>query len=229
MEFMKISSMARSVLSRFQSHETSMKIHGNSYKRELMGLATVELKMHQNLEESFESLGPEFRGVLEHACKICKVAVDIGAGTGWLSKFLSKYFPTVLSVEPSSDGVSLGRKLLCEKDIALTNGVYFNLKGEDFFSNTTFLNPTFVIFQTVLSHLPNEQVSEVLNLSNISLPRGSIILFSEVYGEEHSEVMWFVRSESWWKSKLPEWNFEFFPFSPDGRKEFKGFSAIKVR
>ena len=226
---MKISNVARSVLSRFQSHETSMKIHGNSYKRELMGQSNVELQMHQDLEESFISLGPEFRGVIENAAKSCRVAVDIGAGTGWLSKFLSNYFKTVLSVEPSSDGVSLGKKLLAEKDIALTNGIYFNLKGEDFFSKSTFLNPTFVIFQTVLSHLPNNQVIEVLNLSNNSLPRGSVILFSEVYGVEHSEVMWFVRDQIWWKSRMPEWDFEFFPFSPDGRKEFKGFSAIKVR
>jgi hypothetical protein len=226
---MKISSMARSILSRFQSRDTSMKIHGNSYKRELMGHSTVELQMHQDLEESFKSLGPEFRGVIENAAKSCRVAVDIGAGTGWLSKFLSNYFTTVLSVEPSSDGVVLGKKLLTQKDIALTNGIYFNLKGEDFFSKCTFLHPTFVIFQTVLSHLPNEQVTEVLNLSNTSLPCGSVILFSEVYGDEHSEVMWFVRNQLWWKSRMPEWNLEFFPFSPDGRKEFKGFSAIKVR
>lgn len=218
----------KSQFSRFQSHDRSMKIHGNSYKKELSGDSIVEFQMHQDLQGSFMSLGPEFCRVLDDATKICKVAVDIGAGTGWLSKFLSNYFPTVLSVEPSSDGIKLGEKLLSQNDTQQTNGIYLNLKGEEFFSKATFLNPTFVIFQTVLSHLPNEQVVEILNLLSASLPRESVILFSEVYGEEHSEFMWFVRSKKWWELKLPAWDLEFFPYSPDDRKEFKGFAAIKV-
>ena len=218
----------RSSLAIFQNFAKSAMVHGNSYTNELNGRSTVEFEMHLNKEASFDDLGHGYREVIIEFSKKSNVAVDIGAGTGWLSLFLGQYFKTVISVEPSSSGIELSKKLTTSVD-SKSQLIYLNQKAEEFLAIARFNLPAFIFFQTVLSHLPDKQVQKILSLMDDSFPLGSLILFSEVFGDRHQEPMWYVRDKLWWQARLPNWDLDFFGQKLDDRPEFKGFSAVRIR
>lgn len=225
---MKLLYLIRKFLAKIQNFAKSAEVHGSSYSAELAGKSTVESEMHENLNLSFSELGSGYLEIIEKFSNEFKVAIDIGAGTGWLSKFLSRYFETVISVEPTEDGIKLGKQLLLEKESYVKN-LYLKQKAEDFLEIASLVSPALVFFQTVLSHLPNKQVELILSKFDGALPIGSKVVFSEVYGDPYEEVMWFVRPPSWWESKLPNWKFDFFGPKLPERTESKGFVATRIR
>jgi hypothetical protein len=225
---MAITKQLRHLISKFQNPQRSAKVHGGSYARELIGGSIVEAQMHEDIEKSFAELGEGYSKIIADFSKSAKVAVDIGAGTGWLSTYLGKFFETVISVEPTIEGITLGKKLLL-KSSPYSKISYFQQKAEGFLATAYFVSPVLVFFQTVLSHLPDKQVQEILSRFDQALPIGSKVIFSEVFGQPHSELMWFVRDSSWWEINLPNWEFDFFGKKLDTRDEFKGFVATRVK
>ena len=225
---MSIAKRTISFFAMFQNFAKSSIVHGNSYKNELNGKSMVEYEMHLDKEASFDDLGNGYRQVIIDYSKKSNVAVDIGAGTGWLSLFLNQFFKTVISVEPSTSGIELSKELVA-KIPSESKLIYFNQKAEDFLTTAKFNLPTFIFFQTVLSHLPNKQVKKILTSMDDSFPLGSLILFSEVFGDRYQEPMWYVRDKLWWQSNLPNWELNFFGEKLVDRPEYKGFTALRIR
>lgn len=195
---MNLTKQLRQLISKLQNSQKSAKVHGGSYARELMGESTVEAQMHADIEKSFAELGEGYSRIVIDFSQTAKVAVDIGAGTGWLSTYLGKYYETVISVEPTSDGIALGKKLLLNKS-PYSKLSYQQQKAEEFLATARFVSPVLVFFQTVLSHLPDKQVQIILARFDQALPIGTRVIFSEVFGQPHAELMWFVRDTGWWK------------------------------
>ena len=225
---MYIASKLRQLNSKFQNFEKSAKVHGGSYERELMGKSVVEARMHVDLAKSFDDLGDGYLEIITEFSKNSKVAIDIGAGTGWLSTYLGKFFDTVISVEPTREGIVLGKKLLLQES-SYSKVSYINQKAEDFLAAAYFVSPVMVFFQTVLSHLPDKQVENILSQFDHALPIGSKVIFSEVYGHPQAEMMWFVRESIWWEMNLPNWEIDFFSMKLVDRQESKGFVATRVK
>lgn len=225
---MNLTKQLRQIISKFQNSEKSAKVHGGSYERELLGKSVVEEQMHANIDKSFTELGEGYSKIVIDFAQTSRVAVDIGAGTGWLSTYLGRFYETVISVEPTSDGITLGKKLLLSKS-PYSKVSYQQQKAEDFLSTARFVSPVLVFFQTVLSHLPDKQVQNILAQFNPALPIGTKVVFSEVFGKPHAELMWFVRDTAWWERNLPDWEFNFFGKKLPDREEFKGFVATRVQ
>ncbi len=189
-----------------------------------------ERKLALEKEDSNTFNKPEFR-VLDLLAKypaVRGVAVDIGSGAGWFSYKFSGYFQKVIAIEPSAKAVEICKELYPPQK-------YQNIEwrqgfAENVLSGLKLNTPALFFTGVVLSHLRDKEVIKICAAVNsLALP-GSILDFSECWGQESHQIMWHVRTKEWWQSQLPGWELDFHgPIIQDTPGRHKGFFGVKVK
>jgi hypothetical protein len=88
----------------------------------------------------------------------------------------------------------------------------------------------FVLTSAVLSHLRDDVVDAILASVDEIAPAGSVLSFGECFGAEYHRPTWHVRTQEWWRSRLPNWELDFFgaPIETDESSDrYKGFAGVK--
>lgn len=151
-------------------------------------------------------------------------AIDIGCGTGYISKFLSSKMK-VYAIEPSTAALNIAQELYPnEPNITWINN--FALEGLKELSSE---EPILFACNCVLSHLEDEAVIEICEeINRIALPK-SVLAFSECFGPEAHDNLWHIRLPTWWQDRFPGWYLNFDNGEPIqniiGRH--KGFYGLK--
>jgi 2-polyprenyl-3-methyl-5-hydroxy-6-metoxy-1,4-benzoquinol methylase len=210
-----------------ESKSSSYRQHNSEYE------VDDALERHREVYASYEAQGqfnsPENRyaDLLTAHPHVRDVAVDIGAGAGWLSARLSKEFNRVIAIEPSEAAIQLALRLFPPEE-------YCNVEwrrgfAEDILRTMELNTPAVFITGCVLSHLPDKAVDQVCVAINRLAPEGSILAFAECWGGESHEFMWHVRTKDWWQARLSSFNLDFFgPEIQNVRGRHKGFHGVKV-
>lgn len=148
------------------------------------------------------------------------LAIDLGAGTGWLSAILAESFHTVVAIEPSSSAVDLAKAAYGD---AHPNILWVHSTAQDALRILRISEPTFLVSGVVLSHLPDRSVKSICREMMRALPTGSVAVLCEAWGRKNYGPLWFVREPKWWKEALPRTEIDFFgPESPGRRYEHLG-------
>ena len=154
-----------------------------------------------------------------------QVCVDIGSGLGWAAAFMAETRKKVYAIEPSKQAMEIAGKLYAEKH---ENIIWMPDFAEDALTMIWFTEDEPVFFNTlcVLSHLEDVSVLAICDEVN-KAPLGSVISFSELWGEESHEALWHTRTKEWWKNALPSFKLDFIerPCQKPGR--FKSFTGTK--
>lgn len=160
---------------------------------------------------------PEVRGV----------AVDIGAGAGWLSARLSRDFGKVIAIEPSAAAVNLAKQMY--SDAKFGNIEWVQGMAQEMIRNLRLDSPSFFVTGCVLSHLPDNVAEQICSAINKVAPQGSILAFAECWGPESHEFMWHVRTQEWWRRALPGWKLDFHGPQIQGVSgRHKGIHGVRV-
>lgn len=211
-----------------ESNKSSYRQHNSEY--ELPDALERHRQVFALYDEQEQFNGPEnrFADLLAAHPRVRAIAVDVGAGAGWLSARLSMEFNRVVAIEPSDAALRLASQLFPAAQ-------YPNVEwkcgfAEDVIKSMRFDAPALFITGCVLSHLPDEVVDRVCLAINGLAPRGSILAFAECWGTESHEFMWHVRSKGWWQTRLSGFSLNFFgPEIQDIRGRHKGFHGVKVK
>lgn len=133
-------------------------------------------------------------------------AIDIGSGAGWLSSLLSDVFVKVYAIEPSSKAYLIANKLYPDKkNITWICG--FPNRGLECIPQLK--SPCLVVTCSVLQHIRDNDVKEILSFINKKLPKNSILSLQELWGDIVHLDMHHSRSKEWWSSKLSNWDLDF--------------------
>jgi len=160
--------------------------------------------------------------------EVRSVAIDIGAGAGWLSAKLSEHFQQVIAIEPSSTALEIARTLFPQSE-------YPNIEwkigfSEEIIRTIHLKEPAFFLTGCVLSHLQDEVVEKICTEIEYIAPPGSILAFGELWGHESHEFMWHTRTPSWWQKQLSHWELDFFgPEIENVCGRHKGFHGVKIK
>lgn len=224
----KIKSFLKRISTYFQTPKTSYKLHNQQYISEGKLEETKKRFEEYEKEDVFSHPQVKFGQLIEKNPGVRDLAVDIGAGAGWLSAKLSKYFRKVIAIEPSEAAIMLAKKLY-------PGSKYPNIKWINGFAEQILLklnieSPALFFASTVLSHLRDSEVEKICKAIDKSAPIGSIFGFSECWGVEHHQHMWHVRTKEWWQKQFPGWKIDFHgPNIQNVPGRHKGFSAIKIK
>jgi len=164
------------------------------------------------------ALGP----LVEHHPGVRALAVDIGAGTGWVAGWLARQFELVHAIEPSRAAVTIAKRILAASNIEWHVGM-----AEDMLARLTLPSPALFVTGCVLSHLRDSETRTICRLVSQKAPRGSLLCFAECWGEEHHQPIWHVRSQDWWRSALPGWQLEFLSCNIEVPGRYKGIHGVK--
>lgn len=154
------------------------------------------------------------------------IAIDFGAGVGWLSDRLSRDFSLVHAIEPSVAAQKLAEDCF---GIATNRRIFWHTGYAETVLPTLLLpQPAFAVSGAVLSHLSDQQARRICSKIVSKLPVGSEIVFCEAWGDTFMQPMWSVRSEAWWAESLPGFRLDFFgPPTRHDRRQNMGLHAIR--
>lgn len=159
---------------------------------------------HQD-DSVFNNKEIRLKDLIDENPNINKLAIDIGGGVGWLSAKLSDYFEKVISIEPSEDAVNISKALYSEKE-----NISWNIGfAEDFLSELKIETSALFVTCSVLQHLDDDVVENILKMINDKAPVGSILSFQELWGIYVNTNMHHVRTKEWWSERLNNWDLNF--------------------
>lgn len=173
---------------------------------------------------------PEFRidELLAKHPEVRTLAVDIGSGAGWFSSKLSKLFTRVIGIEASAAGLEIAKRLYPEN--SYPNISWVQGFAEDVLPTLDLSQPAFFLTGVVLSHLRDKEVMRICEVLNTKAAQGSILCFSECWGEEWHQQMWHVRTKEWWQQQLSNWELDFHgPEIQNTPDRHKGIHGLKVK
>ena len=222
----------RKLSSYIQKPGSSFKRHNNQYES-FTEEEIVDLKEHfakWDEVNEFNAEQQKFGDLLKNNPQVRFVAVDIGAGAGWLSATLSRsyMFEKIIAIEPSKKVVEIAKNIFPKKE-------YSNIEwvigfAEQVLPEINFKNPVAFFTGVVLSHLRDPEVAVICRAVSNNAPKGSILGFSECWGAEWHQNMWHVRTKEWWQKQLPEWDLIFFGPEIQGIKgRYKGIHGVKIK
>jgi len=210
-----------------ESKKSSYSQHDSEYQ--LPGALERHRQIYAEYEEQnlFDNPENRFGDLLAAYPEVRELAVDIGAGAGWLSARLSREFHRVVAIERSDAALSLAIEIFPKEshgNIEWKHGF-----AEDVIRSLEYRGPTLFITGCVLSHLPDRIVTRICSAIENLAPKGSILGFAECWGGESHEFMWHVRTPDWWRDRLASFDLDFFgPEIQDVQGRHKGFHGVKV-
>jgi 2-polyprenyl-3-methyl-5-hydroxy-6-metoxy-1,4-benzoquinol methylase len=156
------------------------------------------------------------------------MAVDIGAGVGWLAALLSKDFKQVVAIEPSKQALQIAQELYPATNFS--NIVWHNGFAENILAELQLEQPALFVTGVVLSHLRDKEVKTICEEVAKKAPRGSILCFDECWGREWHQIMWHSRTKEWWQGNFPGWNLDFHgPEITETPGIYKGIHGVKIQ
>lgn len=210
----------------FQSFDTSLKSHDSGYSRSgaiKQAKDVISDRISNNFANSREF---NIDAILKENPQLNKLAVDIGSGVGWMSKFLSTKFEKVLAIEPSQSASNISKKLIVNDNIRFINDYAEKTLNELSPSK----DPVFYVTGRVLTHLGDKQTIAIINAINKHSCSGSVFSLAEVWGEENfHQRIWHIRTKKWWKHYFgSSWiiDFQNNPIQAKGR--FVGMIGKKI-
>lgn len=214
----RVSAMFQTAQESFRSHDAQYRVPG---KLEMERAVIAEYMRVDMIN------GPQFRlgTLLAQHPGVRSLAVDIGAGTGWVSGVLSKYFQTVLALEPSAAALEIAQHLYPHSTFG--NIEWRHGFAEDLLAHMDISQQALFITGVVLSHLRDREAQRILHFLS-KAPKGSILAFNEAWGEESHRLRWHVRTKSWWSTQLPGWKLNFHGAFEEGKTYALGFHGVKV-
>jgi hypothetical protein len=165
--------------------------------------------------------------LIEANPQLGNVAIDIGSGIGWLSGWLADFFHMVYSIEPSIEAINIAKKIHEKKCNKI---IWYNGYSEEILPNLKFTDPVLFVTGRVLSHLSDREVKKIIKAVDNNSVSGSVICFTELWGETYHEKLWHIRSKNWWQTNFTDkWHLTFLenPVEIDGR--YVGIHGVKVR
>jgi hypothetical protein len=179
-------------------------------------------------EDLFNAPPNRIRDLMAQYPEVRDTAVDIGSGAGWASAELSKSFSQVIGIEPSDAAIGIARQLFptsSHPNIDWRIGF-----SQDVIPTLSITAPALWVTMVVLSHLPDNVVSQTCQAVNRIAKPGSLLSFSECWGPEFHDLMWHVRTPEWWRNQLPGWELDFHgPSVNNVAERRKGIHGRKVR
>jgi trans-aconitate methyltransferase len=155
-----------------------------------------------------------------------KTAVDVGSGAGWASAAVSSRTETVTAIEPSRAGIDIAKGVF-------TNDQYKNITwiqgfAEDILPTLKLNTPTLFLTGCVLSHIRDKEVIKICKAINDVAPQGSVMSLAECFGDEPwHQLMWHVRTKTWWQEQFPGWELTFHGPQVPNTNYFKGIWGVK--
>ena len=179
-------------------------------------------------ENKFNHPENNIGALLQKYPKVRKTAVDIGCGGGWMSAKLSNRFQNIIGIEPSNAALEIAAQLFAKTKYP---NISWHLGfAEEELAKLDLKEPTLFVTGCVLSHLKDSATAKICAAIEEVAPKGSILSFSECWGEESHDFMWHVRTKEWWQSVLPSWKFDFHGPQIQGKtNRNKGFHGIKIK
>ncbi len=224
---MVIKNFFKKISARFQTSKESYRRHNAEFlvkgKLESERLGVKRLKE----QDMFSHPDNKFGFLLNKYPNVRGFAVDIGSGNGWLSAELSAYFKKVIGIEPSKMGIEIAKQLF-----PLSSYPQIEWKegfAEEVLPTLNFSEPVLFVTGCVLSHLRDKEVADICRVINDKAPVGSILGFSECWGEEWHQIRWHVRTKEWWQKNLNNWDIDFHGPQVEVPGRHKGFHAVKVK
>jgi glycosyltransferase involved in cell wall biosynthesis len=223
-----IQRLARKISAFFQTQHTSFALHDAEFS-EPGKLEKERAVAQQYLEEGlFNSPENKLADMLNAHPEVRAVAVDIGAGAGWCSAELSKYFKQVIALEPSSAASTIAKQLYPREQYP---AIYWREGfAAPLLTQIYLTEPALFVTCVVLTHLRDREVIEICrSLSKIALV-GSILSFNEAWGFKWHQHMWHIRTQEWWQTQLPEWRLDFHGPVVDRQPKYNlGFHGVKLK
>lgn len=162
-----------------------------------------------NIYQQFDLYG--YRAMVENHPEVRSLHIDLGCGGGWLLEKTAPYFKRVVGVDPSAAALAGASEVTKHlSNVELIEGDMVEVLQKLNFSEPIFLTTT-----TVLSHINDEWVSELLKIVN-NLPKGSILTFGEPHGKNIQRKLWYIRDKEWWANRLNNWQLVFNDQAPFG-------------
>lgn len=221
----KIYDTLRIISGYFQSKTGSYKRHNSQY--------ISKGKLEREKEAGFKNLevdlinGSEMRvkDLLANNTQI-KTAIDVGSGSGWSGAALAKLVPKVIAIEPSQAAVDISKQIYTNKDypeITWIQGF-----AEDILPTLKLNTPTLFLTGCVLSHIRDKEVIKICKAINDVAPQGSVMSLAECFGDEPwHQLMWHVRTKTWWQEQFPGWELTFHGPQVPNTNYFKGIWGVK--
>ena len=215
-----INSTLRRLSGLVQSSTGSFKRHNNQYLEE----GKLEREREAGLKNIEKDLinGPEMlvRDLLSNHSEV-RTAVDVGSGTGWSAAALSPLVETVIAIEPSKAAVDISKKIYTLDQYP--NITWINGFAESTLPTLKLDTPTLFLTGCVLSHIRDKEVEKICTKITKSAPIGSVLSFAECWGEkEWHQLMWHVRTKTWWQNNLPGWELDFHGPEVPEKDTYKG-------
>lgn len=167
----------------------------------------------------FQNLG--FKLAISITKNLPRNHIDIGSGVGWLVAKMSPYFTKSIGIEPSKKAVEAAMVLTENMD----NVSFLEMDMVDAYKKLDIKEATFFTTSTVLSHIEDFYVAELLKLIN-NAPNGSVLFFNENYDKNINWRMWHIRNKEWWRNNLPGWQLIFLDI--DNNSYSAGIYGIKI-
>ena len=156
-----------------------------------------------------------------------KCAVDVGSGTGWFSSYLveKRGYKKVYAIEPSEAAIEISKTLHPNSE----NIEWIKGFAEEEIPRLNLTEPTFFSFMCVLSHMPDDLAAAVCDAIHKNSPVGSVISFSENWGNTSSDIenCWHSREPRWWEDRFKGWHLSFSTTFSHQPNMYKGLTAFK--
>jgi SAM-dependent methyltransferase len=208
-----------------QSETGSYKRHNSQYESE--GKLEIEREAgFRNLKVDLIN-GSEMRvkDLLAQNPQI-EVAVDIGSGSGWSGAALSHLVKNVIAIEPSQAAIDISKTIYNTSEYP--NITWHQGFAEEVLPKLNIDKPALFLTGCVLSHIRDKEVIKICSAINTIAPSGSVMSLAECFGDEPwHQLMWHVRTKSWWQDRFPEWHLTFHGPQVPGTKYFKGIWGVK--
>lgn len=210
----------------FQSFDASLKAHDSGYSRSTAINQAKEVISDRISNNTANSKEFKIDDTLFENPQLNKLAIDIGSGVGWMSKYLSTKFENILAIEPSKSASDISKILITNPNISFIND--FAEKTLNELSPSE--NPTFYVTGRVLTHLGDKQTIRIINAINKHSCPGSVFSLAEVYGEKsYHEKLWHIRTKKWWKEHFgSSWTI-YFQDNPIKKNIFVGLIGKKIK
>lgn len=209
-----------------QNSKTSFKRHNSELSK--ANAFEIERAVIEQRLATEEINGAELKvlDVLRDNPRITTV-VDIGSGAGWASGAVSPHVQTVIAIEPSQAGIDIAKRVFptdTHQNITWHHGF-----AEDILPTLQLTTPVLYITGCVLSHLRDQEVVKICNAINATAPTGSCLALAEAWHETnpYHQIMWHVRTKTWWQNNFPGWELNFGGPSYEDGKFAKGIWGVK--
>ena len=154
-----------------------------------------------------------------------EIAVDIGAGAGWLSGWLAGRFKRVEAIEPSAAATQIATEIHKDK-----TGINRHVGlSEDILPKLSLPAPALFVTGRVLSHMTDSAVKKVIAAIDRAAMPGSVICLAELWGTPYHRALWHIRSKEWWEKEFGnKWELDFLANPVETENRFVGIHGVKT-